>query len=49
MTNELTTQNQSTEIAETVIRENDQFTVVQDVNGKFKRKAKYNEFSTCYC
>jgi hypothetical protein len=46
MTNELTNQNQSTEIAETVIRENAQFAVVQDVNGKFKRKAKYNDFST---
>jgi hypothetical protein len=46
MTNEIqVNENQSTEIAETVVRENDQFAVVK-VDGKFKRKAKYSETTT---
>jgi hypothetical protein len=36
------TQAQETEIVEAhIVRENDQFVVVQDADGKFKRKAKY--------
>jgi hypothetical protein len=41
------TQAQETEIVEShVVRENDQFVVVQDAEGKFKRKAKYSLFSS---
>lgn len=46
MTNENTNvENQVSVIGETVVRENENFTVIK-VDGKFKRKAKYKEFST---
>jgi hypothetical protein len=32
--------------AELVVRENDRYSVIQDAEGKFKRKAKYNHFSS---
>lgn len=48
--NEITnveTENQSTELVEShVVRENDQFVVVQDAEGKFKRKAKYSLYTS---
>jgi hypothetical protein len=46
MTNEIQVQNQETAIAETTVRENDNFVVIQDGEGKFKRKAKFKETST---
>jgi hypothetical protein len=49
MSNEIANQNQEvTEIMEAgkVVRENDQFQVIQDSEGKFKRKAKYALYSS---
>jgi hypothetical protein len=41
------TQNQETEIVEShVVRETENYVVKQDANGKFKRKAKYQSFSS---
>jgi hypothetical protein len=49
MSNELTTQNQENEIVEAgeiTIRENKNYVVVKNEEGKFKRKAKFEAFST---
>jgi hypothetical protein len=46
MTNELTVQNQETEVAKVLVREDENYAVVKDENGKYKRKAKFNSFST---
>lgn len=49
MTNELTTQNQETEIIDNqlkTISETANHVIVQDAEGKFKRKAKFNAMST---
>lgn len=45
MTNEITNVNQNVE-AQLVVRENDDFVVVKNAEGKFQRKAKFNEYSS---
>jgi hypothetical protein len=48
--NELATQNHETEVVEpqatVIVSENENYTVIKDENGKFKRKAKFQEFSS---
>jgi hypothetical protein len=47
MTNEIqVTENQVNEVAQTVVREEENYSIVKDVEGKFKRKAKFKELST---